>query len=147
MPVFGAPSGAMGSTAVRRDGDASSWDKEPGGWTNGERTETQTLQSVTAHMTDEYHGPIRDEDLVERKKLPYELEMEARGHKITYPAVKPKQKLSPDEANSFADLLGKVLTWEPSERTSAEDLIGHPWFSTDFPDVPTAEDAPALFQS
>ena len=73
--------------------DATSWDEKPGRWTNPERTENQTLQAVTAHMTDEYHGPVRDEDRVERKILPYELEMEARGRQVIYQAEKPKQKL------------------------------------------------------
>lgn len=91
--------------------------------------------------------PARAIDNVEREKLPIELEIEAKGGKVMYPPEKPKQPISSAEAACFADLLGKILRWEPTERASAEIVADHSWFHTEFPDVQTAEDAPNLFQS
>ncbi|KAL8782330.1 MAG: hypothetical protein Q9195_009655 [Heterodermia aff. obscurata] len=122
--------------------------QEPPRWTDDAHEQPQNLHAVAAYIKDEYHGPTRREDNnVEREKLPIELEIEAEGGRLIYPPEKPTQKMSPEEANSFADLLGKVLSWEPGERTSAHDLISHPWFEGGFLDALAAEDAPPLFQS
>lgn len=122
-------------------------DESPPQWCSRGEEQTQSLQDLVMHITDEYHGPARAIDDVEREKLPIELEIEAKGGKVMYPPEKPKQPISSAEAASFADLLGNVLRWEPAERASAEISAKHPWFRTDFPDAQTAEDAPSLFQS
>lgn len=127
--------------------DETSGEDTPPSWTREEAEETQNVYDLTAHITDEYHGPVRAEDQIEREKLPIELEIEAEGGRVIFPTEKPKQKISADEAASFADLLDKVLRWEPAERVSAEDLVRHPWFRGDFPDAQTADNAPPLFQS
>lgn len=105
------------------------------------------LSEIAANVADEYHGPPRIEDSAPREKLPHELEMEARGCYITWPKAKPNVVISPKEAKLFADLLGKIITWEPDERISAEELLNHPWFEADLEDAKTADDAPPLFQS
>ena len=122
-------------------------DESPPQWCSKAEERTQSLHDLVMHITDEYHGPSRAVDSVEREKLPIELEIEAKGGKVMYPPEKPKQSISSAEAASFADLLGNVLRWEPAERASAEILAKHPWFRTDIPDAQTAEDAPGLFQS
>ena len=122
--------------------------EEPPRWTDElDDKPTRNLHAVAAFIKDEYHGPARAEDKVEREKLPIELEIEAEGGRVTYPPETPKQNMSPDEIDSFADLLAKVLTWEPSERASAQDLSDHAWFEGGFLDAMAAGDAPSLFQS
>ena len=121
--------------------------EKPGPWTIEAERDTQNLQDLAAFIKDEYHGPVRAEDNVEREKLPIELEIEAKGGKVIHPPQKPKQKMSPEEAESFADLLGMVLTWEPDQRAPAEKVTNHPWFDGGFLEAQTAEGAPPLFQS
>ena len=121
--------------------------EELGPWTIETERDTQNLQDLAAFIKDEYHGPARPEDSVEREKLPIELEIEAKGGKVIHPPQKPKQKMSPEEVESFAELLGMVLTWEPDKRASAEEVVKHPWFEGGFPEAETAEGAPPLFQS
>ena len=121
--------------------------EELGPWNIEAEQETQNLQDLAAFIKDEYHGPVRAEDNVEREKLPIELEIEARGGKVLHPPEKLKQKMSPDEVESFAELLGMVLTWEPDERASAEEVAKHSWFDGGFQEARTAEGAPPLFQS
>ena len=122
-------------------------DEEPGPWTIEAEQDTQNIHDLTAFIKDEYHGPKRTEDDVELEKLPIELEIEARGGIVIHPPQKPKQKMSPDEVESFADLLGRVLAWEPDARASAEEVAKHPWFDGRFQEAQTAEGAPPLFQS
>jgi len=119
----------------------------PPQWCGRVEEQTQSLYDLVMHISDEYHGPARAIDNVEREKLPIELEIEAKGGKVMYPHEKPKEPISSAEAASFADLLGKVLRWEPAERASAEELADHPWFGSDYLDAQTAENAPNLFQS
>ena len=105
------------------------------------------LSEIAANVADEYHGPPRIEDNIPREKLPHELEMEERGCYITWPEAKPNVVISTEEAELFADLLGKVIRWEPSARTPAEELLRHPWFTAQIEDAKTASNAPPLFQS
>ncbi|KAL8951232.1 MAG: hypothetical protein Q9222_002777 [Ikaeria aurantiellina] len=99
------------------------------------------------NMTGDDTFPSWTKDTVERKKLPMELEIEANGGRVIFPHQKPKQKISLEEASDLADLLGKVLKWEPTERASAQALTDHPWFNGNYPDVQPAKNAPGLFQS
>ncbi|KAL8933703.1 MAG: hypothetical protein Q9211_005636 [Gyalolechia sp. 1 TL-2023] len=41
-------------------------------------------------------------------------------------------EISEEEERLVLDLLQSVLRYEPKERPSAEDLLKHPWFSSDF---------------
>lgn len=59
----------------------------------------------------------------------------------------PMIKIPAEETESLADLLSRLLRYEPDERTPAEDLVDHPWFTKDFPEHAPAEDAPPVFQS
>ena len=122
--------------------------EELGPWTIEAERDTQNLHDLVAFVKDEYHGPVaRAEDHIEREKLPIEMEIEARGGKVIHPPQKPEQVMDPKEIDSFADLLGMVLTWEPDRRASAEEVAKHPWFEGGFPEAETAEGAPPLFQS
>lgn len=105
------------------------------------------LSELAANVADEYHGPPRPKDNTPRPKGPYELEMEAQGRCIMWPEVKPNVEISSEEAELLGDLLGRLIKWEPDERTSAEVLLEHPWFVTEFEDARSASDAPSLFQS
>ncbi len=71
-----------------------SGDEPPTPWRSQEEEQTETVQSVAESISDEYHGPPRPEDNVERTKLPIELEIEAEGGKVVYPPGKPTQKIS-----------------------------------------------------
>ena len=115
-------------------------------WTDGEAIRLP-LSELAANVADEYHGPPRPKDSIPRPKGPYELEMEAKGRFIMWPEVKPNVEISTEEAELFGDLLGKLIKWEPDERTSTEQLLEHPWFVTKLKDAKTAADAPPLFQS
>ena len=74
------------------------------------------------------------------------LEIEAKGGKVIHPPQKLKQMVSPGGLESSADLHGMILTWEPDQRASAEEMAKHPWFDGSFPEAPTAEGAPPLLQ-
>jgi len=38
--------------------------------------------------------------------------------------------MSEAEAKVFADLLVKMLDWDPSKRLSTKEVLNHPWFQT-----------------
>ena len=118
-------------------------------WNHGEDGEAVRLplSELARNVADEYHGPPRPKDNIPRPKGPYELEMEAQGRFIIWPKVKPNIEISTEEADLLGDLLGKLIKWEPDERTSAEELLEHPWLMNEFEDAKTAADAPPLFQS
>ena len=59
---------------------------------------------MAAHNADEYHGPVRAEDTLERKKLDIELEIEANGGKVIFENDKPRQVIPADDAACFSHL-------------------------------------------
>lgn len=45
--------------------------------------------------------------------------------------IKSLPKISSHEADLLYDLLSRIFVYEPSERPSMQDILGHPWFHMD----------------
>ena len=110
------------------------WSKDP---------PSHDLKSLVGCIHDEYHGPPRSEETTDENKDG----CDSDGDDSVEYEGPPLIEIPNEEADSLADLLSRLLRYEPDERAPAEDLVDHPWFTKDFPENAPAEDAPPLFQS
>ncbi|KAL4875846.1 kinase-like domain-containing protein [Aspergillus karnatakaensis] len=51
-----------------------------------------------------------------------------------------REPMPEDERKPFADLISKMLAWEPEKRLTIQQVLEHPWFSYDSPPAQKADD-------
>lgn len=101
------------------------------------------LCKLTSSLKDEYHGPPRPEDVEPAQEDDSPLNPDDSLNEFLRPMI----GIPAEEADCLSDLLVGLLRYEPTERSAAETLIDHPWFTRAFPENEAAADAPPLFQS
>lgn len=67
-----------------------------------------------------YFGVTQFTDLIGRFKFP-----ELIGEKDLVSMAKEID--NDDEIPQFVDFISRMLRWRPDDRTTAEDLLSHPW--------------------
>jgi serine/threonine-protein kinase SRPK3 len=105
------------------------------------------LWKLASSIKDDYHGPPRPEDLESAQEDDCDDSNLDLGDSDLNEMERPMIGIPAEEADCLSDLLVGLLRYEPTERTAAEALIDHPWFTREFPENKAAEDAPPLFQS